>query len=505
MELKQKKRNKAIDEELVYGKIPPQAIEIERAILGAIMLEKGLFDSVHEILNPDCFYLDAHRKVYEAMIRLNRKNTHLDTLTVAEELKASDDLDNIGGRFFLTSLTTDVASGAHVESHCRIVLQKYIQRELIRVGGALLSEAYSDASDAFDLLDRVQQQFQEISQVQGMQSVTPIDAVLVDRFKRLHELQKTDSHITGIPSGFTAVDAVTHGWQPSDLIILAARPSVGKTAFALNISRNATRILSPKAGRRKVLLFSLEMSAGQLVDRLLASESETWMDRIVTGRMEEHHLRRIFERGVQPLAEAGIFIDDTAALNVYELRSRARYTLRRYGKPGDEWMIVVDYLQLMSGVEDRRIHNREQEISNISRNLKKLAKELNIPIIALSQLSREVERRKGEKMIPRLSDLRESGAIEQDADMVMFLYRPEYYDIESDGMGESTRNLVELVIAKNRSGQLATGPGTIKLKADLSIQKFSDWDSLEAVKEKLGSGAWKSVAAAGNKNDDLPF
>jgi replicative DNA helicase len=308
-----------------------------------------------------------------------------------------------------------------------------------------------------------------------------------------------------VPTGFPSLDHITYGWQPTDLIILAARPSVGKTAFALNLARNAA--LHPRKSI-PVGFFSLEMSAGQLVQRILSAESEIWLEKIARGRLQEHEMKQLYAKGIQRLAQAPIFIDDTAALNIFELRAKCRRLKNKH----NVGLIIIDYLQLMSGTGENRNTNREQEISRISRDLKGLAKELQVPIIALSQLSREVEKRKEGSKMPQLSDLRESGAIEQDADMVMFLYRPEYYDINANEMGESNKGETHVRIAKHRNGSLET----IKLKALLHIQKFIEEDGNNFGTTGLPPGNWKPVPDDDNngaklyiqtesKMNDLPF
>jgi replicative DNA helicase len=308
---------------------------------------------------------------------------------------------------------------------------------------------------------------------------------LVKTIQRIEDLRTRQDEISGVPTGFHLMDRITYGWQPTDLIILAARPSVGKTAFALNLARNAA--LHPTKPTA-VGFFSLEMSAGQLVQRILSAESEIWLEKIARGRLEEHEMKQLYKKGIERLASAPIHIDDTAALNIFELRAKCRRLKNKH----NVGLIIIDYLQLMSGTSDNRNSNREQEISRISRDLKGLAKELNIPIIALSQLSREVEKRgakEGQK-IPQLSDLRESGAIEQDADMVMFLYRPEYYDITANEMGESNKGETHVRIAKHRNGQL----DTIKLKALLHIQKFVEEDGTDIGGQLPSGGSWKPVS-----------
>jgi replicative DNA helicase len=445
---------------MVYGKVPPQARELEEAVLGAIMLEKGAFDNVVEILKPECFYVDAHQRIFKAMQGLANKSQPIDILTVVEELRFREELDIIGGPYYVTKLTNAVVSSANIEAHSRIILQKFIQRELIRISGEIIGDAYEDSTDVFDLLDQAESKIYEVTSTHLRNNYETIDSVLVKTIQRIEDLRHKNEDVTGVPSGFPSLDRVTYGWQSTDLIILAARPAVGKTAFALNLARNAA--LHPTKST-PVALFSLEMSAGQLVQRILSAESEIWLEKISRGKMEEHEMKQLYAKGIQRLAQAPIFIDDTAALNIFELRAKCR----RLKNASNIGLIIIDYLQLMSGTGDRN-SNREQEISTISRSLKGLAKELQVPIIALSQLSREVEKRKDGNKMPQLSDLRESGAIEQDADMVMFLYRPEYYDITQDEMGDSNRGETHVRIAKHRNGSLET----IKLRALLHIQKF---------------------------------
>ena len=452
---------------MVYGKVPPQAKDLEEAVLGAIMLEKSAFDTVVEILKPECFYADSHQRIYRAMQGLQQKNQPIDILTVVEELKMREELDLIGGPYYVTRLTNAVISSANIEAHSRIILQKFIQRELIRISGEIIGDAYEDSTDVFDLLDDAESKLFEITNNHLRKNFDSIDTVLVKTVNRIEDMRHRNEDITGVPSGFASLDHVTYGWQQTDLIILAARPSVGKTAFALNLARNAA--LHPSKPT-PVAFFSLEMSASQLVQRILSAESEIWLEKIARGKLEEHEMKQLYARGIQRLAQAPIFIDDTAALNIFELRAKCRRLKNKH----NVGLILIDYLQLMSGTGDRN-SNREQEISRISRDLKSLAKELQVPIIALSQLSREVEKRKEGNKIPQLSDLRESGAIEQDADMVMFLYRPEYYDITANEHGESNKGETHVRIAKHRNGSLEN----IKLRAMLHIQKFVDDDGAD--------------------------
>jgi len=480
------RRKSSIDlSTMVYGKVPPQAKDLEEAVLGSIMLEKAAFDLVIEILKPECFYVDAHQRIFKAMQSLALKSQPIDILTVVEELRTREELDIVGGPYFVTKLTNTVVSSANVQAHSRIVLQKFIQRELIRISGEIISDAYEDSTDVFDLLDQAESKIYEITSQYLRNNYETIDSVLIEAIKRIEDLRHKNEDVSGVPSGFPKLDRVTYGWQNTDLIILAARPSVGKTAFALNLARNAA--LHPTKPT-PVAFFSLEMSAGQLVQRILSAESEIWLEKISRGKLEEHEMKQLYARGIQKLSQAPIFIDDTAALNIFELRAKCR----RLKNTGNIGLIIIDYLQLMSGTGDNRNGNREQEISNISRSLKAMAKELNVPIVALSQLSREVEKRKEGNKMPQLSDLRESGAIEQDADMVMFLYRPEYYDIGQNEMGESNRGETIIRIAKHRNGSLET----IKLRALLNIQKFIEDEGGESFGGPALPGSWKPVPDA---------
>ena len=404
------------------------------------------------------FYVDAHQRIFRAFQSLAEKSMPIDILTVVEELKIKEELEIVGGPYVVTKLTNAVVSVANIEAHSRIVLQKFVQRELIRISGEIIGDAYEDSTDVFDLMDDAEDKIFKITNNFLKTDFKEMSNALAQTINRIDELRKRTEDISGVPSGFASLDRITYGWQPTDLIILAARPSVGKTAFALNLARNAAmHPTRPTA----VGFFSLEMSASQLVQRILSAESEIMMEKIARGKLEEHEYQQLHKRGIARLERAPIYIDDTAALNIFEFRAKARRLVNKH----HVGLILIDYLQLMSGSSDNKNGNREQEISTISRNLKGLAKELNVPIIALSQLSRAVETRKESKM-PQLSDLRESGAIEQDADMVMFIYRPEYYENMSNENGESTRGETHIKIAKHRNGAL----DIVKLRALLHIQ-----------------------------------
>lgn len=464
---------------LLYGKVPPQAKEVEVAVLGAIMIEKRAFDIVAEILKPECFYVDAHQQIYQAMVKINQRSQVIEIYSVVEELMKMELLDVVGGPYYVTQLTNYVVSTAALEQHARIVLEKFMKREVIRIGGEMINNGYEDSTDVFDLIDATERDVFAISNSflkKDFQNLQQVGAKVVNR---IDQLMASNDIISGVPSGFTELDRITYGWQQTDLIILAARPSVGKTAFALNLARNAA---SHHTKKTPVGFFSLEMSAEQLVQRLLSAESGVFLSKITQGKLEESDYTTVMGKGIKKFDDIDLYIDDSAALNIFEFRAKARRMVDKH-KVG---IIIIDYLQLMSGLKDRN-GNREQEISTISRNLKALAKELRVPIIALSQLSRDVEKRSGSK-VPQLSDLRESGAIEQDADMVMFMYRPEYHGIKANEMGETTNGLTEIKIAKHRNGSLAT----IKLKAVLPIQKFFDWREEDNTPAPAG---WKPLAS----------
>ncbi|HXS36664.1 MAG TPA: replicative DNA helicase [Flavipsychrobacter sp.] len=446
---------------LVYGKVPPQAPELEEAVLGAVMLEKDKLAEVLEIIqSEDCFYVDAHQKIYAAVRRLFDKGMPVDLLTVTEELRKSNELEIIGGAYYLTRLTMSVVSSAHVEAHARIVMEKFIQRELIRISGQVIGDAYEDSTDVFDLLDKAESGLYEITDKHLRKNFKSLKEVLVTTIHEIEENKNKQDDITGVPTGFVPLDKLTSGWQKTDLIILAARPSVGKTAFALNLAMNASMNASKQF---PVAVFSLEMGAGQIVKRMLSAVTDVSMESITRGKMEEHEFVQLTQR-MNKLAKAPIFLDDQAALNIFELRAKSRRLKQKH----DIQLIIIDYLQLMQASIDKG-GNREQEISKISRDLKALAKELDIPIIALSQLNRSVESRK-ESKVPQLSDLRESGAIEQDADLVMFLYRPEYYGINNDEMGQPIMGETHIHVAKHRNGST----DTVKVRFIKEYQKFVD-------------------------------
>ncbi len=445
----------------VFDKIQPQAVDMEEAVLGAMMLDKDAVSNVIDILKANSFYLDAHQKIYKCFQELFLKNKPIDLLTVTEQLRKTGELEAVGGPFYITQLASRVGSSANVEHHARVVAEKFILRELIRSSNQVIKNAYDETTDVFELLDRTEQSLFEITDQNLRRNYDTMGNLVNQAIKQIEEIGKNKEGVIGIPSGFTALDRITSGWQKSDLVILAARPGMGKTAFTLNLARNAAVDYN-----KPVAFFSLEMSSLQLVNRLISSEAELSGEKLKKGDLERYEWEQLNSK-VQKLSEAPIFIDDTPGLNIFELRAKCR----RLKMQHDIQMVMIDYLQLMSGTGDKKGGNREQEISQISRALKGIAKELNIPVIALSQLSRAVETRGGNKK-PQLSDLRESGAIEQDADMVIFLYRPEYYGFDQDDEGNPTQGIGEVIIAKHRNGAL----DTVKARFIAKFAKFADLD-----------------------------
>lgn len=422
------------------GKLPPQAVDLEEAVLGALMLDKDALSNIVGILTPETFYKEAHQRIFNAIRELFSKAQPVDILTVTQELKSTGELEIAGGAYYISQLTSRVASSANVEVHARIVLEKYIQRELIRISTDTIQNSYEDSVDVFELLNKAEQNLFSISQTNIRKDFEPIRPIIG---RTIQEIEAAANHkLSGVQTGFTGLDRITGGWQKSDLIILAARPGTGKTAFVATIARNAAVDFD-----RPVAIFSLEMTANQLVSRFIAGETGIPSDKLRRGDLRPDEFQQINAR-IGALSKAKLFIDDTPALSIFEFRAKAR----RLKATHDVSLIIVDYLQLMvSGQEGR--YSREQEVSLISRSLKAIAKELDVPIIALSQLSRAVEMRTGNKR-PQLSDLRESGAIEQDADLVLFIYRPEMMGLTTDEQGNSTDGLSEIIIAKHRNGSL---------------------------------------------------
>ena len=440
-----------------HGKIPPQALDLEEAVLGSLMLEKDAFIVVSYLLKPECFYKESHQKIYEAVQALALNGEPVDLLTVSEELKRAGNLESVGGYYYLSQLTSRVASAVHIEFHARIIIQKYIQRELIRASTEIQARAYDDATDVADLVDMAQKMVFDIAEGNIKKETMPINVLIDQAIKNIGAIGNRPESMSGVPSGFSALDKVTSGWQPSDLVIIAARPSMGKTALVLSMARN----MAVEHGV-PVAIFSLEMSALQLVNRLIVSETEISSVKIRNGKLEKSEWTRLHAK-INRLLNAPVYVDDTPALSIFELRAKCRRLQQRYGIK----VLVIDYLQLMTAGGDTR-GNREQEVSMISRQLKIIAKELNIPVIALSQLNRLLEQRENKR--PMLSDLRESGAIEQDADMVLFIHRPERVGQIADSEGISLKGIAEIIIAKHRNG--AVGEITLRFREEFAL--FTD-------------------------------
>ena len=444
------------------GKVPPQAPDVEEAVLGALLLDPEVAPDVLDALSPECFYKEVNRKIFEAIKSLTVNHNPTDYLSVAQELKKTNSLEEVGGPFYLSQLANKIGAASHVDYHVKILLQKYIQRELIKISYQIQKDSFDDSVPVDDLLDKSQESIFSLTEKNVKRETLPIREVIASAIEEIENNQKRTDGLSGVPSGYTGIDRVTLGWQASDMIIIAARPAMGKTAFVLTMARNmAVNHHVP------VAFFSLEMSSVQLAKRLLISETGLSSEQIRGGKkLKDFELIQLNER-IKDLSKAPLYIDDTPGMSIYEFRSKARKQVRQNGVK----LIIIDYLQLMTGPVELR-GMREQEVSNISRSLKGIAKELNIPIIALSQLSRAVETRGGNKR-PQLSDLRESGAIEQDADIVMFIHRPEYYGMADDDV--ANKGLAEIIIAKHRNGSTEN----VNMKFRASEAKFVDADEAD--------------------------
>lgn len=455
-----KKGTAAIHPEMLLenGKIMPQALDIEEAFLGALMLEKEAYLKVAEFIFPEVFYRQQHQMIYNAITNLSNRLEPIDLLSVTQELKRLGQLEIIGGSYYLTQLTYKVASAANIEYYGRVLLQKYLQRETIKICTDAIRNAFEDSTDIFDLIDYTTKSIFELVEKVTKSKEKSIQVLMQETIKEITDA--SDKKLTGVPSGFKEIDLVTNGWQKSHFIILAARPGMGKSALMLNFAKSAA--FDYKKG---VAIFSLEMTSSDLVKRLLSAHTQIPLYKIKDGTLEQYELVQLMD-GIEKLSDAPLYIDDTPGLSLTELLAKARRLKHQYNIE----LIIVDYLQLLSNRDKSNFNsNREQEISGISRGLKSIAKELNIPVIALSQVNRAVEREKENKM-PRLSDLRESGSLEQDSDMVMFIYRPEYYT--KDDTPPELKNMAFINIAKNRHGKTCE----IKLRAFLEYSKFADFD-----------------------------
>ncbi|MEG1622599.1 MAG: replicative DNA helicase [Alistipes sp.] len=479
-------RNRAAFEAMtdLTGTIPPQAVELEEAVLGALMLEKDSIITVQEFISPDAFYKEEHRLIYQAIEALSAELKPIDLYTVTEKLKVAKQLKKVGGAAYLAQLTQKVGSAANVEFHAKIIAQKYVQRELIRSATEIQKRSYDESTDVTELIGFAESEIFKVAEGHVKRSVQSAHDLLARALGQIEEASKNTSSLNGVPSGFMAIDRVTLGWQLSDLIIIAARPSMGKTALVLSMARNMS--VDHEQG---VAFFSLEMSSVQLMMRLIIAETGLDGNDVKSGRLSPEQWRHL-ESATKPLGMAPLFIDDTPALSVFEFRSKAR----RLKIHHDIKIIVIDYLQLMTGGTSSTNGNREQEVAFISRTLKAIAKELNVPIIALSQLNRSTELRGGSKR-PQLSDLRESGAIEQDADIVAFIHRPEYYKITETEDGRPTAGLAEIIIAKNRNGAVTD----INLRFIQGQARFVDFDDASGSAAQYDDVASESNGGLGSQ------
>ena len=480
---------KATSTNKVDGKLQPQAIDLERAVLGALMIDNESLSDTIDSLHPEYFYKREHQKIFEAIVKLFNNTQPVDLLTVSEELKKMGEIDFIGGFSYISELTNNIASASNTEFHARIIAEKFIKRSLISISNNIINDAFNESVDIFDLLSTAEEKLFTVTEGTLRKSYDKMSILIKGALENIEILRNKEDTLSGIPTGFSNLDRVTSGWQASDLIIIAARPGMGKTAFALSMARNIAIDYKKPVG-----FFSLEMSSEQLVNRLIASEAQLGANKLRKGDLADHEMIQLHEK-IKYLSEAPIFIDDTPALTIFELRAKARRLVKNH-KVG---ILIIDYLQLMHA--GGNAGNREQEISTISRSLKGIAKELKIPVIALSQVNRGVESRSGVgSKRPMLSDLRESGAIEQDADIVTFIYRPEYYKIFEWDNGDDSRGQAEIMIAKHRNGSLAN----IRLKFTAEFARFSNLDYMDDIDDSDENSSMISISSSMNKdeNDD---
>ena len=490
-----KRTLKATPTSQIDGKLQPQALELEKAVLGALMIDNESLSDAIDSLQAEYFYAPKHQKIFEAIVNLFNNTQPVDILTVSEELKRMEMFKEIGGLAYISELTNNVSSSSNTEFHARIIAEKFIKRSLINISRKISNDAFDDSVDIFDLLNDAEANLFTVTEGTLRKSYDKMSSLIKGALENIETLRNKEDGLSGVPSGFTNVDRVTSGWQKSDLVIVAARPGMGKTAFALTMARNIAVDHNTPIG-----FFSLEMSSEQLVNRLIASEAELGASKLRKGDLADHEMVQLHEK-IKHLSEAPIFIDDTPGLSIFELRAKARRLVKNHGVK----IIMIDYLQLMTAGGTGG--NREQEISTISRSLKGIAKELKIPVIALSQVNRGVESRTGVgSKRPMLSDLRESGAIEQDADIVTFIYRPEYYKIYEWDNGDDSRGQGELIIAKHRNGSL----NNVRLKFTGEFAKFSDLDYFDGgdyENEDGNNSSMISMSSSMNedKDGDAPF
>lgn len=439
------------------GKIPPNSIEAEQSVLGAMILDKDAIISATEILRAEDFYKEANGEIYEATLEIYNRNEPVDLITLSEELKKRDTLEAVGGVGYLTDLSDGVATTANIKSYCEIVEEKSLLRRLIKASNEIISEGYKDDKEIENIIELAEKRIFEITQRKSHEGFTPIKTALMETLSRIEEMSKNGGELTGISTGFIDLDSKTSGLQKSNLILVAARPSMGKTAFSVNIAQNSAMM-----GKETVAIFSLEMSKGQLVQRMLSSEAHIEIQKVISGDLSEDEWVRL-SKAMGPLAQAKLYIDDTPAISLAEIKAKCRKLKIEHGLD----LVMIDYIQLMSG--DGRTENRQQEISKISRGLKEMARELDIAVVALSQLSRAPELRSDHR--PIMSDLRESGAIEQDADVVMMLYRDEYYNPDTE-----KKSIGEIIITKQRNGPT----GTVELVWMGQFTKFLNMEKYRA-------------------------
>lgn len=439
-----------------YGHLQPQALDIERVVLGALMIDKDAFTVISEIVRPETFYEPRNQKIYHAIQTLNMNEQPVDIMTVTEQLRKEGTLEDVGGPAYIVEMSSRVASSAHIEYHAHILAQKFLARQLISFASMIETEAFDETVDVDELMQKAEGQLFELSMKNMVQDYSHIEPILREAHRILMKASQNDGGLTGVPSGYHKLDDITAGWQPSDLVIIAGRPAMGKTSFALSIAKNIAVDY-----RQPIAFFSLEMNSVQLVNRLISNVCEISGSKILNGQLAPDEWDR-FDKNLRLLEDAPVYIDDTPGLSVFELRTKARRLVREHGIK----ILMIDYLQLMNA-NGMRFNSRQEEVSTISRSLKGLAKELNIPVIALSQLNRTVENREGlEGKRPQLSDLRESGAIEQDADMVLFVHRPEYYHLYQDEKGNDLHGMAQIIIAKHRKG--ATGDVLLKFRGEFT-------------------------------------
>lgn len=482
------KRSNNIQIDPSLGHLPPQSISAEQTVLGALLIDADAFTLVSELLQAEMFYEPKHQKIYSAILTLNMLERPVDLVTVSDQLKKDSTFEEVGGATYLVDLSNCVASAAHVEEHARIVAQKYVARQLISYAADVENKAFDESQDIDALMQEAEGSLFELSQKNMRQDYTQIDPVVMQARAIIEKASNNTGGITGVSTGYTDLDKVTSGWQESDLIIIAGRPAMGKTSFALSLAKNIAI-----DNHDPVAFFSLEMNNVQLINRIISNVCSIQGSKILNGQLSQDEWAR-FDNNIGKMMGAPLYVDDTPALSVFELRTKARRLVKEKGVK----LIMIDYLQLMNA-SGMKFNSRQEEVSTISRSLKGLAKELNIPIIALSQLSRAVEQRPGEDgKRPQLSDLRESGAIEQDADMVIFVHRPEYYHILQDANGNSLEGVALICIAKHRKG--ATTDVTLQFKGEYT--RFANREEFDPYANNSGGGTFRESALTSNSLSD---